>query len=286
MWVALVDGEDGPIASVVNFACHATVLNSANLMLTGEFIGAASRLVQEQSGAPCIYLNGACGDVNPAWIKQDFASVERVGRIVGGEALRVIGELQTLGCGQRAHNIRWDEFPELAVPGRIAEPRLAFVRRELDLEQRPFREDAEYAELIGEAEAAVDANAADSAARRSAMAQLSRYSSERWAATWARRTGETVYRTEIQALRLGEGFVLLALPGEFFADTGRKLRERSGIEDLLVVGYANDYIGYVVPADEYEKGGYEAGVTFFPPETEGMIVGASLDLLREVMSGD
>jgi len=138
MRVLLVDGEEGPIASILNFACHATVLNGANLLLSGEFPGVASRLLLEQTGAPCVYLNGACGDVNPVWIKQDFDSVERVGQIIGGQALRVIGELRTLGVGQRAHNIRWDEFPEKAVPGRMVVPRMKIARREVDLPLREF----------------------------------------------------------------------------------------------------------------------------------------------------
>ena len=89
--LALLDGEDGPIASILNFACHATVLSGVNMMLSGEFPGAASRLLLEQTGAPCVYLNGACGNVNPVWVKQDFDSVERVGQVIGGQALRMTG---------------------------------------------------------------------------------------------------------------------------------------------------------------------------------------------------
>ena len=200
MRMLLVEGEDGPIASILNFSCHATVLNGANLELTGEFVGVAARLVHEQTGAPCIYLNGACGDVNPTWIKQDFASVERVGRIVGGEALRAIGELQTVGVGQRAHNIRWDEFPEKAVFGKVVEPRLRVARREIDLAWRRFEEDEKYADLIEKFRAEAEATPPESDARRAAMAQLSRWQSERWAAVWARRTGETSQRTEVQVL--------------------------------------------------------------------------------------
>ena len=36
----------------------------------------------------------------------------------------MIGEMRTLVPGQRAHNIRWDEFPEKPVPGRVVEPHL------------------------------------------------------------------------------------------------------------------------------------------------------------------
>jgi len=149
--VLLVDGEDGrPVASLLNFACHATVLNASNLLLSAEFPGAACALVQQHTGAPCVYLNGACGNVNPVWMRQDFDSVERVGQIIGGQALRTIGELRTLGPGQRAHNIRWDEFPEKPAPGRALEPRLRSARSEIEVPLRQFDPDETYATRIAE----------------------------------------------------------------------------------------------------------------------------------------
>jgi neutral ceramidase len=283
--VLLVDGEDGPIASVLNFACHATVLSGENLMLSAEFPGVACRLLQQQTGVPALFLQGACANVNPTWIKQDFASVERAGQIVGGAALRVVAELRAVGKGQRAHNIRWDVFPEKPVAGRIIEPRLRAARREIEVPLRQFLADDEYASRIDELEAQAAKVAGATDERRAVMAQLTRYQNERWAATWARRQPEiTAQRTEIQALSLGEGLAVLALPGEFFVETADAIRERSGIEDLLVVCYANDYIGYVVPPAAYEEGGYEAGITFCTPEAEGIIVDASLELLRDVIN--
>jgi neutral ceramidase len=281
--VLLLDAEEGPIATVLSFACHATVLSGENLMLSAEFPGVACRLLQDQTGAPALYVQGACANVNPVWIEQDFESVDRVGQIVGGAALRIIGELRALGPGQRAHNIHWDEFTEKPVPGRIVEPRLRSVRREIELPLREFLSNEEYASRIQNLSAEADSFAEGSSERRQAMAQLTRYQNERWAAAWARRQPEkAVQRTEVQAFSLGEELALLALPGEFFVETAEVIRERCGVEDLLVACYANDYIGYVVPPAAYEEGGYEVGITFCRPEADGMVVDASISLLKEV----
>lgn len=276
----LVDGEDGrPVAALLNFACHATVLDGSNLLLSAEFPGVAARLVQEQTGAPCVYLNGACGDVNPLWVRQDFDSVERVGQIIGGQALRLIGELRTLGPGQRAHNIRWDEFPEKPVPGRIVPPRVRSALRPLELPLRPFLPDEEYGSLIAELEARAAALPPGSHQRREVMAQLTRRRTERWAAAWARRQREAAaQRTEVQALSLGRGLALAALPGEFFVATGEALRAAWG-GDLLLACYANDYIGYVIPEEAYEQGGYESGITFCGPAAEELVRRAALEAL-------
>jgi len=286
MRVLLADGDEGPIASVVNFACHGTVLSGANLMLSGEFPGAAARLLLEQTGAPCVYLNGACGNINPVWIRQDFESVARVGQIVGGQALRVLGELRTLGPGQRAHNIRWDEFPEKPAPGRLVPPRFGAALREIALPLRPFAPDEEYAARLQDLQARAESLPPASAERREVMAQLTRVQSERWAAAWARaRGGASVQRTTVQALLLGEGAAVLGLPGEFFAETGEAIRQASGLEELFIACYANDYIGYVIPPGAYEEGGYEAGVTFCAPEAEALVRGAALAVLREAAGG-
>lgn len=184
--VVSVDSEDGPIATVLNFACHATVLDATNLTLSGEFPGVACRLIQRETGAPCVYLNGACGDVNPVWIAQDFAAVERAGQIIGAQALRLAAEMRALGPGQRSHNIRWDELPEVSPLGRLVAPSLRAVRREITLPPRQFDSDDAYAARVAKTGAVAEATPAGSPERRAVTASLTRFEAERWAASWAR----------------------------------------------------------------------------------------------------
>ena len=281
--VLLIDGEGGPIATLLNFACHATVMTGKNLQLSAEFPGAACRLVQEQTGAPTVYLNGACGNVNPVWIKQDFENVERVGQVIGGQALRTIGELRTLGVGQRVHNTRWDEFPKKPVPGRLVEPSIHAVSREIDLPRRQFAEDADYDERIASLKSDVDSTTEGSDERRAVMAQLSRTETERWAALWARQQDDpSALATEIQALHLGDGLAIIALPGEFFVETATAIRSATRFDDLIVACYANDYVGYVIPEDAYAAGGYESGVTFCSENAERIIADAATSLLGDL----
>lgn len=281
--ILLLDGEDGPVASLMGFACHATILNGENLQMSAEFPGAACRIVEAATGAPAVYLQGTCGNINPVWVSQDFASVERAGQQVAGAAVSVVAQLRALDGGLRAHNIRWDEFPEAPVSGRIIEPGLRFARRELDLPLREFEADERYQDRIQTAKALAEENPAESPKRRAAMAQLQRFEGERWAAQWSRRSGESgVRHTEVQAICLGDGLALVSWPGEFFVETAAAIREELGGQELLVAGYANDYVGYVVPETAFAEGGYESGVTFFTGEAETIIREVTLELLREV----
>ncbi len=60
----------------------------------------------------------------------------------------------------------------------------------------------------------------------------------------------------VQAIRLGNG-IIGALGGEFFAETGLALKEAAGTTPYFTVTMANGYVGYVPPAHEIERGGYE-----------------------------
>lgn len=58
----------------------------------------------------------------------------------------------------------------------------------------------------------------------------------------------------VQALKIGDT-TIGALGGEFFAETGLSLKKQ--INKYFTITMANGYIGYIPPAHEIEKGGYE-----------------------------
>lgn len=60
----------------------------------------------------------------------------------------------------------------------------------------------------------------------------------------------------LQIIRIGDGMIG-ALPGEFFAETGLSLREHCPAAHYFSIGLANGAVGYVPPAHELERGGYE-----------------------------
>ena len=60
----------------------------------------------------------------------------------------------------------------------------------------------------------------------------------------------------MQSLKIGD-ITIGALGGEFFAEAGLALKEKIGTDKYFTITMANGYIGYVPPAHEIEKGGYE-----------------------------
>lgn len=84
-----------PQAAMVNYAAHPVV---AMLLppVSADYPGALAASVEEGlDGAPCLFLNGACGNVNSSCVTTNFDDVSRIGRTLGRAALDEIVRLKT-----------------------------------------------------------------------------------------------------------------------------------------------------------------------------------------------
>ncbi len=99
--VIRIEREDAtPLATLVNFTCHPVILGPDNLSISADFPGAMARRVQESIGGQCMFLQGACGDINPFGDKTPvseggFEEMERMGYALADEVLRVSKEINT-----------------------------------------------------------------------------------------------------------------------------------------------------------------------------------------------
>src|SRR5262249_23080491 len=84
--VLRVEDSDGkPIAHAVNFAAHATLRDAKVHKFSADYPGFMADLVEKETGAPCLFLQGAAGDLsaNPG----EDRTAEAFGRLLGREAL-------------------------------------------------------------------------------------------------------------------------------------------------------------------------------------------------------
>ena len=83
-----------PLTVVVNYACHPTTLAWGNTLISPDFPGVTCAFVEEQSGIPCVFLQGASGDLGPReGYVADPAVAERNGRQLGYAALATLESL-------------------------------------------------------------------------------------------------------------------------------------------------------------------------------------------------
>ncbi len=59
--------SDELIATVANYAIHATVLGGKSLLISGDAPGVVSDYVEEETGAPLLFINGAAGNIAPVY---------------------------------------------------------------------------------------------------------------------------------------------------------------------------------------------------------------------------
>ncbi|MBL7736681.1 MAG: neutral/alkaline non-lysosomal ceramidase N-terminal domain-containing protein [Chitinophagaceae bacterium] len=63
-----IDKSDGsPMALIANYAIHGTVYGPANLQISADVQGAVANYVQQQTGAPMLFINGAAGNLAPIY---------------------------------------------------------------------------------------------------------------------------------------------------------------------------------------------------------------------------
>jgi neutral ceramidase len=65
--LSVVRPDGTPIALVVNYAMHGTVLSGDNLQIGGDAPGIVEAYVEEKVGAPTLYVNGAAGNIAPIY---------------------------------------------------------------------------------------------------------------------------------------------------------------------------------------------------------------------------
>jgi hypothetical protein len=109
------DGEGRPIAHAVNFAAHPTMLPAATLKFSPDYPGALCALVEKETGAPCLFLQGAAGDLStrpPA----GEGGPEKYGQALGREALALVRAIRCEAGDKAVLKVREDDF---AFPSRL-----------------------------------------------------------------------------------------------------------------------------------------------------------------------
>jgi hypothetical protein len=234
--VIRVDDEQGrTMAAVVHFSAHPVTLGPANTQISGDYAGAACRLLEQHfsEGAVVLFLNGTCGDINVAqWARnaeEGFPLVEQYGQRVASAAAEIAGTITPSSA------------PRLAAASTV-------VQLPLTVPDRAW----------------IDAEAArgkDQSKERLLVVQNDHFYDQWHAEMSAKlRTPQSQMPAELQVMRLGE-CVLAAQPSELFTYFGLLIKQRSPHRHTVVVGYANDFVGYVPRPQDYDDpgfGGYAA----------------------------
>ncbi|TWU13972.1 Neutral/alkaline non-lysosomal ceramidase [Symmachiella macrocystis] len=87
------------------------------------------------------------------------------------------------------------------------------------------------------------------------------------------------------AVRLGD-LVIVGVPGELAVELGLEIKKDTelitGAKYPVIGGLADEWVSYILSAEEYDRGGYEASVSFYGRDLGRQVVDAALQGVRRL----
>lgn len=237
------------MGAIFNFCSHpATMVN--NKCVSPDWVGTARQLIEEEiGGAPAMFVQGMCGDVNCHHIFGTPAQAKRNGTKLGEAAVRALPHLMPVRSEPFTYDWRTIELP----------CRPMYTRQEIDEALAARREFLEELKDDPSATWFCGINAPDpmSVQEKTAFVQVQiDYLLEGLRILEAGETVRSSLPFTLGAIRIGDLAIALS-PGENFTATGRNIRTRSPFCFTLVCGDTNGLFGYIGDDDEIDRGGYE-----------------------------
>jgi len=251
--VGFFDAAGKPVATIVNYACHPVVLGHKSNAASADYPGFLTAYMEKKTGAPCLFLNGACGDLNPVNNHSiEISEARKAGEAIGAKALEALNSATQVSN----ENIQWYS-QKILIP--VHQPASAAeLEKRLDMLQERFGLSRSL--FI------------DRIAKEIQLLKEGRYP-------------KTV-ALELSLLRLGENAAILFVPGEVFTSIGLRIKAMMPVGRLLVSGFSNGSVGYLPDRQAYADGGYEPyfanffyNFPEFEPHVEDVILSGARTLL-------
>jgi hypothetical protein len=281
--VRVDDLEERPVAVIVHYACHPTIMAWENEWFTPDFPGVVREVVEREMGGHCLFLQGAAGSVGPVeGFTGDRAVYRRLGRMLGLEAAKVALSIDTRRRAERFVGVMESGAPIALyedVPAADGPVAFAVRSRTLQLPANEFPPHAELVAAVAQLRQALEAARASGAGVREATAALTRATMKEERARMVR--GRAFVERQLQGMRIGDT-VLISMQDEPFDEIGARIVAGSPFRHTLVSGYSNGTFGYMPTRAAFAEGGYEVDTALYGPDTEDIVVGAALEMLREL----
>jgi hypothetical protein len=216
--------QNKSIAYLINFSCHSVVM-PVNTMISSDYPGILADTIEKvKTGSVGMFLQGACGDINP--VLTNTGKLKQMGAALASETLRVEERILTTTEATIESKLKNVKLP-LNIPSEEE------IKKVVHKSRRKFGE--KWGKVFLE-----------------------------WAESLLEKVENNPKKEmeiETQLIRIGET-ILIAQPSEMFVEFCLEVKKRSLYENTFLIGYANDYIGYIPNEEDYKRnsnfGGYAA----------------------------
>lgn len=252
--------EGKTIAVVMNYPCHPVIVPLETHTISADYPGYATKVIEQNlNGSVGLFFTGTCGNINPIAVSRTFEEVERLGTIVGAEALKVCNEITEFQAVDKVRSAREiirlksQEIPSAEELEKIVSIGSSAQNPELDWQYNWAKDALEFAR-----------------------------SGKLW----------TEFTMEIQALSIGDDIAFVGIPGEVFVEIGLAIKERSPFKYTFPIECANGCLGYIPTREAFDEGGYEPALAFklfgiYPMDrdVEPKVIDSALRILSKLKTG-
>ena len=233
-YLAIQDMDGKWIGLLANYSLH-YVGDCERGTITADYFGCFARSIASQLGAATDFVgmmsNGTSGEIN-SW---DFRNPDRYPK-GNHEKSQLIGTELATAVVESLPHVAWETNPALGI---------SYTDMPIAVRKPSEAELAKAQQVVQETD----------------YEHIAFGSPRFFEQVYAR---EQVLLTEfpdqktfpVQSFQIGSG-VIGALGGEFFSQTGLQLKSVGPAGKYFTICLANDYVGYVPPAQELARGGYE-----------------------------
>ena len=240
----ITNDNDDIVGTMVNYACHPTTLAWDNHLISPDYVGGMRQVIEDETGAPCAFLQGASGDLAPRHqYVGDVEVADRNGRSLGYAALASMQAMPPAGS-----TLTLTGSAESGAPLAIWEPQAAEGNTTLRSVSKPVTLQAQKKPTLDQLRKRwkdIDPKSLEERLRRAehALAEMS---------------DDATLEHPVWAWQIGDGY-LVAHPGEAFSTFQENLRSRFAAHPVVVMNLTNGPGShYLPPTEVYERRGYAA----------------------------
>jgi Neutral/alkaline non-lysosomal ceramidase, N-terminal len=260
--VIKLDALDGTtLATLVNYACHPTIMGPPNRLITPDYPGAMKRVVEAAVGGRCFFLQGSSGDQGPVQGFQGDPKVYRkLGAVLGHEVAKVALGLNSVPSGESFREVipsgaplgmYNEQFATVAgTPVQVLTREILVPLREGLPEKKAATEKLQHwKDKLSAARANNDEAAITEAIYMARRADIQLRMADDFG-------GKTDAGVRTHFIRFGD-VALVGCNIEPFCEIGFTVKKQSPFLFTCMSGYTNGRMAYMATAEEWPKGGYE-----------------------------
>jgi hypothetical protein len=265
----VTDASGKIIATMVNYACHPVSLGGGNTLISPDYYGAMREVVERDTdGAPCLFLHGASGDMTPLRsYEADTAIADQNGRQLGYAALSAL-----TGMLPPEQELAFDRIEDSGARlGRWSlrpKPASTALKVTVSDTELPYVDLPTEAELVAQIKDCTDRPLKERLERRLMV---------------RRDVGDgTSRRVRTTLWQIGDAF-LVGAPAEPYSAFQVEMRRRFPGHAVMVLNIVNGNVGYLAPAETYDKPGlYQIKISLFRPGCMEQVIDDTAKSLQQL----